>query len=87
MQIDGSGLSAAAKTGFLGKTPSTRQNDVLYHNITLCRLPRREKRQLPPVVDGPHVVAEDLERRKRAPELARRHGVLRPRRIFDERVK
>ena len=76
-----------SKTGFLGKTPSTRQKDALYHNITLCRLPRREKRQLPPVVDGLDVVAEHLQPREGASELSRRDRVLRTRRVFDERVE
>ena len=76
-----------SKTGFLGKTPSTRQKDALYHNITLCRLPRREKRQLPPVVDGLNVVAEDLQPHKSTAKLARRHGMRRGRGFLDERVK
>jgi hypothetical protein len=72
----------------LGKTPSTRQKDVLDdHNITLCRPPRRKKRQLPPVVDGLHIVAENLQPHKSATKLARRDGVLRPWRVFDERVE
>ena len=75
-----------SQNGFLRKTPPTRQNDASDNNITLCRPPRCEKRQLPPVVDGLHVVAENLQPRESASEFPRRDRVLRTRRVFDERV-
>ena len=76
-----------SQNGFPGQNAFDAAERRLYHNITLCRLPRREKRQLAPVVDGLHVVAEHLQPSESATKLARRHRMRRRRGILDERVE
>ena len=57
------------------------------YNITLCRPPRREKRQVATVVDGRDVVVENLQPSEGATKLSRRHRMRRRRGVLDERVE
>ena len=77
-----------SQNGFPGQRRLRRGKTTSYiTTLHHARFRAAKNDSAPPVVDGLHVVAENLNPAKtRATELARRHGVLRPRRVFSTNV-